>query len=392
MDNHKRRDLIIFNMSDYGDWQDRGIVNRNYFILRELLKSQAIGKVLAVDLLPHNYKRALKKFITLNCDRSARRAINRGFLSRLYQADEKLYVYSAVCSMCASGEKRIYAKINKVAEGLNFENIILWSYLPTFTKYFDEVDAELKIFDAVDDWSEHSGYQKIKQQIINNYEIIDKKADIIFTVSSALKKLFKNNQNVHWIPNGVDARHFAFRKEGIALEDIKNIGRPIIGYVGIVQDRFDVDLLESLLKKNPDKSFVIIGMIWPNSRIEKLKKYSNLFLLGQKKYQDIPAYLKEFSAAIIPHKINKFTRSMNPLKLYEYLAAGKPIISTGVAGLEKFTDLVSVADDYEEFNKKLNDAIAVETLDKVGMRKKIAQENSWSVRANAMLRIINQLN
>lgn len=385
---NKKFDIIMLNMSDYGDWSEKGIVNRNYFVLHELLKSKNVGKILAIDFLPHNFKRAFKKFFTLLAEKTSQNLIEKNFFNNIKKVEDKLYVYSTAESICTSCEDKMYAKINKIASNLNFENIVLWSYIPTFTKYLDNIQAELKIFDAVDNWSEHANYKKIKDRLLTNYKYIDENSNIIFTVSKELEKLFKNNKNVHWIPNGVDSKHFNTQEEGIIPEDIKGVKKPIVGYVGIVQDRFDVDLLEYLLNNNKDKSFVIVGMVWPDAGIDRLIKYNNLYLLGQKKYQDIPQYLNQFDVVIIPHKINEFTKSMNPMKLYEYLASGKPIISTNIAGSEKFEEFIKIADTREDFDHKLNQALLDDNIENIELRKSIAQENSWTSRVEYMQKII----
>jgi glycosyltransferase involved in cell wall biosynthesis len=178
-------------------------------------------------------------------------------------------------------------------------------------------------------------------------------------------------------------------RKGIVPYDIKDIKKPIIGYIGIVQDRFDVKLLEYLLKENPEKSFVIIGMVWPESGMDELSSYKNLYLFGQKKYQELPNYIRQFDVAIIPHKINEFTKSMNPMKLYEYMAAGKPIVTTSIAGSKQFSQFIKIADSYEEFNNKINLILKTDQAGVILESKKIAQENSWSDRVNQMIQIIN---
>jgi len=103
-------------------------------------------------------------------------------------------------------------------------------------------------------------------------------------------------------------------------KDLENIPKPIIGYLGIIQQRIDIDLLEYLAQKNPDKSFVLIGPLWPvyfrklrkpAIEIKRLEKYKNIYLLGRKKYQQTPVYINNFQVAICPHKIDKFIKSTN---------------------------------------------------------------------------------
>lgn len=394
----KQYDIVMFSMSDFKDWQEKGIVNRNYHILNQLLKSSEIGKILHIDFLPYTKKRALRSYYESQIWGTSGKVIKRGLTSTLRKISDKLYICSTIDSIFS--EKKVYKDINKILKKLNFNNIILWSYFPIFVGYFDQIKSKIKIFDTVDNWLEHPNFKNYKARLLKNYNIIDQKADLIFTVSQDLIKLFPTNKNVHWISNGVDVAFFQntnvkcqismpHRQVAEEATNVKKIPHPIIGYVGIIQNRVDLDLIKYLAEQNPDKSIVLIGSIWPDANIEKIKNLKNIYLLGHKSYQELPRYIHQFDVAIIPHKINQFTRSMNPLKLYEYLACGKLVVTTPVAGIEEFRDLIYITSTKEEFNSKIQSALQENNKEFEIKRIKSVKKYSWDSRIDQMLKYIN---
>lgn len=374
-------DIVMFNMSDYNEWEDKNLVNRNRHILYNLLKRNEIGKILAVDFLPFELKRGVKAFfLNIQKENSSICDIReKTLLSKCYNTneDKNLYIYSTVDTLL--NEDKVYQKINKIIDKLDFRNLIVWSYTPMFTGYFDNIKARQYVFDAVDDWREHEQYSSYRDRLTKNYKMIEDEADLIFTVSERLKDLFRNNQNVFWLPNGVNASHFANQK--YTPTDIKDISKPIIGYTGIVESRFDNDLLEYLAKANPSMSFVIIGWVWGNRKLN----LPNVYYLGQKSYQELPNYLHHFNVGIIPHKVNKFTATMNPLKLYEYLASGIPVVSTNISGLKGYDKYVLVGKTKEDFNKQVKQSLRNDSKDMTIKRQTFILKDDWDKRVDFII-------
>ncbi|EKE15361.1 MAG: hypothetical protein ACD_12C00048G0001, partial [uncultured bacterium] len=318
--------------------------------------------------------------------------------SKLIKKTEKLYVYSSIDSYFSLD--RFIEKTKKIIDDLEMkDNLILWSYFPVFIEYLGKLGEKLVVFDAVDNWTEHPSFSKLKERLRNNYKVIDEKADLIFTVSKELVELFQNKEKIHWIPNGIDAAHFQ-KEAKIISRDITNIKKPIIGYIGIIQDRVDTDILEYIAKKNPDKSLVLIGQTWPiflrkfrkpTAEIQRLEKFPNVYFLGPKSYDEAPSYLQQFDLGIIPHKVDEFTRSMNPLKLYEYLACGLPVVTTSVSGAEVFENIIYTAHHKEEFNEKISQALSEDSEELRRKRKEIIKIHSWDKRIEEMLNYIMPL-
>jgi len=365
------------------------VSNRNYHILRELQNREEVGKILAIDYMPLNFKRALRNYkegIVLNIDNS--KNIKRGLTYKVSKVSEKLYVYTD-CDFFLRPKNSV-KRIRKIAIDLNFGDFILWSYYPFAAPYWDNMGQKMTVFDAVDNWLLHSSYAKYQNRLKADYEKIKNETDLIFVVSKNLTNFFDDQPNVYWIPNGVDNKHYN-KKFALLNRDISDIPKPIIGYIGVVQDKVDFKLLEYLADKNPDKSLVIVGPVWAEQEKakEELSLRKNVYFLGYKKYNEAPQYIQQFDVGIIPHKTAGFSATTNPMKMYEYLSCGKPVVATNNIGTENVEDIISIAKDYESFNTLVNEAVNNNSLEEQAKRKEFVKKFSWFNTVDKMIDLIN---
>jgi len=390
----KKINIVMFNMSAHSEWQ-AGVHNRNHQILTNLLKNEEVSRILAVDFLPHTFKRVVRNYFENVLSSSDYKIVDRGIFSKTFQVDDKLIVHSSVTSKFS--KKLFYNNLKNLLKKLKFENYLLWSYYPLEVGYFDQLKPDLNIFDAVDDWSEHPSFVKFKGILKANYEKIAEQADIIFTVAEQQQAMFDKPEKVFWLPNGVDLKHYQTEYQ-IVNRDIGQIKSPVIGYLGTIQARFDLELLEYLVKANPEKNFVLVGpvwyrRIWENTKMdimERFRSYNNVFFLGRKPYEEIPMYLQQFDLGIIPHKLDQFIRSTNPMKIYDYLASGLPIVSTQGTGIKEIDDLVLITDDFKEFNQLMQKALSDNSPAEKAKRLEVIKNHSWLRRVDNMLEIIKR--
>lgn len=383
----KKLNIVMFNMSSYSEWQ-HGVQNRNYHIIQTLLANERVNKIVAVDYLPHTFKRAIRNYKENIAANLGYQVLEKRLLSKVWAISDRLVVYSSVMSRFSG--KKFYQNLNNfLQKKLGLEDYLVWSFFPLEVGYFKELKPKLFVFDAVDNWQEHPAYFKFKAKLKANYEIINARADLIFTVAEALSQLFSHQEKVHWLPNGVDVKHYQ-QKYSLINRDVGNLTKPIIGYVGTVQERFDVDLMKYLAQTNQDKNFVIIGPVWLPGIQEKLASCANVYFLGRKSYEEVPMYLQQFTVGIIPHHLDEFIKFTDPMKIYEYLACAKPIVTTAIAGLEQFKDLVDTADSYAQFNQMLNEVIKQDNGKLRTKRLLVAKEHSWLKRVERMLELIYQ--
>ncbi len=380
--------LIVFNMSHRFDWKN-GLVNRNYHVLHLLRESKVFDRILAIDFLPFTQK---KKFKVLLQGRPWQRHRETVFWRWHTRVDHDPH-HSELYWMTSLDLRSLHGVLDK----LNFpvESRVVWSYNPLVAQAVAAVPKALSVFDAVDNWMEHSSYVEYRDVLQECYDDIQRNADVIFTVSEGLVDVLGKQENVFYIPNGVDTQHFEqpvcnLQLLGKSSPERLRTRKAIVGYHGIIQPRVNLQIFSYLADKHPEYDFVLVGPVWKEMQKEarELAKKSNIRFLGPVSYQRLPEILHCFDVALIPHKIDTFTHSMNPLKMYEYLAVGKPIISTPVAGSDQFQDLVQLAVSPEDFSQQIQKALTTDSPELVERRRKMAEQHRWQQRVQLMLDII----
>ncbi|MBI1803934.1 MAG: glycosyltransferase [Ignavibacteriae bacterium] len=222
----------------------------------------------------------------------------------------------------------------------------------------DEFHPSVVVYDYIDN---AFGFTRLPKHIIEAWKKTIKQADIIIVTSPTLAKQIESirSDNIHYVGNGVEFDHFA--KAGIVQSPLDlPTGKPIVGYIGAVYPWLDYDLIKRACTELPAIDFVFIGPVHPQVRdvVRELGRLPNVKFLGFKPYKDIPHYLHRFSVGIIPFKKNELTASVNPVKLYEYSAAGKPTVSTDFSDdLCEFKDLIFIARSQDDFLSSITTAI-----------------------------------
>ena len=172
---------------------------------------------------------------------------------------------------------------------------------------------------------------------------------------------------------------------------MKNITSPIVGFIGAVSSyKIDLDLISYLALQRPRYSIVIIGEIGegdPSTKIDILKKHKNIHLLGPKPYNVLPQYLKYFDVALLPNNLNQYTDNMFPMKFFEYLAAGKPIVSVDLSSIKEFHNVVKIGKDNLEFVVGV-DAVICGDVIPLDERLALAKEYTYETRTDKMLEML----
>ena len=232
----------------------------------------------------------------------------------------------------------------------NIEHMILWYYTPMALEFTNHLKPDLVVYDCMD---ELSGF-KFAPPALRDYEQqLFRKADIVFTGGHHLYEAKKaSHHNIYPFPSSIDKKHFEQARHLLnEPADQANIPHPRIGFYGVIDERFDIQLLTALASLHPDWHFVILG---PVVKIdpETLPKLNNVHLPGQKHYNELPAYLAGWDVAIMPFLLNESTEFISPTKTPEYLAGGKPVVSTPIKDVIKpygELKLVEIADTPSEF-------------------------------------------
>ncbi|WP_321798796.1 glycosyltransferase [Caballeronia sp. J97] len=220
------------------------------------------------------------------------------------------------------------------------------------------------------------------------------RSDICFVTSQHLLDTRQAwNDNTHYFPNVADFSHFqSAMGDGVSIhDDLARIPGPRIGFIGALSAyKVDFELISEMARRHPEWSIVLIGKVGEGERntdVSRLKQHANIHLLGPRPYGDLPGYLKGLDVAILPCRINDYTRAMFPMKFFEYLAAGKPVVSTQLHALRDYGHVARLAGTHDEFIEAVAAALRGEgaTLD---ARLEAAREQTYEVRTQKMLDLI----
>jgi len=257
--------------------------------------------------------------------------------------------------------KRQKKFVDNLFTNMNIEKYFSWYYTPMALPFTNHLQPQLVVYDCMD---ELSAFKFAPPQLTILEKQLFKKADVVFTGGQSIYESKKNaHHNIYAFPSSIDKHHFGkARKIKEDPDDQKHIPHPRFGFFGVIDERFDIELIDAVAKERPDWHFVLLG---PIVKIDpaSLPKYNNIHYLGGKKYDELPNYIAGWDVAMVAFAMNESTRFISPTKTPEYLAAGKPVISTPIRdvvrpyGDNKLVHIVNNAPEFikaaeEELNKK----------------------------------------
>jgi UDP-galactopyranose mutase len=206
--------------------------------------------------------------------------------------------------------------------------LIAWYYTPMMLPFSRHLDTSAVIYDCMDELSK---FRFAPERLLDlEQELIDR-ADLVFTGGASLYEAKRSRHNsVHCFPSSVDRDHFAkARTELPQPADQAELNRPRLGFYGVIDERFDIDLLRQIADMRPDWSFVMVGPVVKIGE-DELPRAANIHYVGGKTYEQLPAYLSGWDVALMPFAMNESTQFISPTKTPEYLSGGKPVVSTPV--------------------------------------------------------------
>lgn len=269
---------------------------------------------------------------------------------------------------------------------------IVWTFLPTplALELTRQLDAELTIYYCIDDLPSSS---PAAQRLWRSERELLRTANLVFVTSQRLEERARRlRSKVHVFPFGVSLRRFdeARREPTGVPADVRDLKRPVVGYVGGLNQKLDQELLVDIIARLPEASFVLIGPIETN--LSRLSRCSNLRLLGPRPHDQIPQYLGSFDVGIIPYRLTDYTSHIYPAKLNEYLAMGLPVVATPLYEVQRFNDahgtLVRVAEGGRAFADAIREATLASSPSERAGRIAVARQNSWETRITEMTTLI----
>ena len=273
--------------------------------------------------------------------------------------------------------------VGRAMRSLGMASPIMWLYLITVVDAPILKRAKAVVYDCIDEWSGVSSDPNEKKFFSDLDQRLCRAADVLFVGSNALAENRRHlNPRTHLVPQGVDLAHFLPASTPVELPaDLMRLPRPVIGLVGVLnQERIDIDLLCHLAKQRPEWSIVLVGPVWKGLDTESLSAFANIHLLGNKPREMLGRYIEGFDVCMLPYLINDFTRNIFPLKLFEYLASGKPFVATPVPACAEFPRLIRCAQGPEAFLAAVEDALSNDSTALQQERIALARENDWDKR------------
>jgi UDP-galactopyranose mutase len=273
---------------------------------------------------------------------------------------------------------------------------VFWYYTPMALNFTHHFKPLVSVYDCMDELSAfkdaHSKLPVLEKELF-------RKVDLVFTGGQSLYEAKRDQHpSIYSFPSSIDRAHFGKARTAISdPKDQANIPHPRLGFFGVIDERFDIELLDRVAAARPDWNFVIIGPIVKIDQ-ETLPKHANIHYLGAKKYDELPRYLSGWDIALLLFARNESTRFISPTKTPEYLAAGKPVISTSIRDVVRpygELKLVEITDTPEEFIRAAEKILASSTrsewLIKVdAFLKDISWDKTWAQMSNLISDVIER--
>jgi glycosyltransferase involved in cell wall biosynthesis len=255
---------------------------------------------------------------------------------------------------------------------------VQWFYSPmTAPCFLGKFGAAAVVYDCMD---ELANFRFAPPDIGAREKLLLKSADVVFTGGYQLfRSKSQHHANTHFYGCGVDAAHFGSARSAQTpvAPEIAALPRPVFGYFGVIDERLDYELISHLADAFPDGSVAMVG---PFAKIDPagLPRQSNIHWLGQRSYAELPGLVKGFDVCLMPFALNEATQYINPTKTLEYMAAGKPIVSTPIADVVRnFTPVVSVAESPAAFCRAVRRALEAPDRSLIARGLEQAAKNSW---------------
>ena len=265
--------------------------------------------------------------------------------------------------------------------------LILWINDPYKYLMMKLLRPEIAVYDCPDAivFKDSSKKQRLYDQF--KKRVLQESTVSLFTSKSLLDDGGRYAKNHYYVPNGVDVQGFVQERYKPA-EIVKDISGIILGVVGTLDERVDIELLEFMLENIEEAILLLVGPIQTN--IGKLGNHPRVLRVGKRQYEEIPSFIKRFDVALIPYRVNEITKAVYPVKLHEYLILGKPVVATDLPELEQFSKVIWIANTKEEFVRSIRLALNEKDGEIRQERIKIAKENSWEQRTSQITDILQK--
>lgn len=274
--------------------------------------------------------------------------------------------------------------LRRAVQRLGIASPVAWAQDPRDLPFIETLSPRLVTYDCMDDYALiglAAGGQPLAQE--QEHALLQRAAVVFASSAELAQRCAQTNPRTVLVPNGVDARFFAAAAGMVPPPDVAAVPAPRLGYVGSLATWVDFALLAAVARARPAWSLVLVGPVQRGveDAIASLRRLPNVHILGERPYAVVPNYLHSFAVCLIPFQLNSLTHTVNPVKFYEYMAAGRPVVATPLPELMPFAHVCTLAADAAAFVASIDTVLATgETAQMHEQRLAVAQANSWAQR------------
>ncbi|HEY2596690.1 MAG TPA: glycosyltransferase [Chloroflexota bacterium] len=282
------------------------------------------------------------------------------------------------------GQRLLAPVLRRDLVRLGLRGPVLIAGLPHAADVLARVPSSLVVYHCADDYAHVRGFPDTLPALEAD---LCRRADLVVTTSETLcQTRARFNPNTYWIPNGADVEHFA--TPALASPELADIPRPIVGFVGGLSEWVDLELVAQLARQRPLWTFVLVGPIGVDTA--PVQPLANVRLLGSRPYADLPAYLAAMDVGLIPFKRNEVTYHADPIKAYEYLAAGLPVVATDMPALRRMGHVLALAASPDEVLSRIAAALDAGRDAGRAARQAEARRHGWAGRFARFEELVEQ--
>lgn len=374
-------DVLCFGGEDWW-YHNRGHIDMQ--LMRRFGRLGTTVYVNSIVMQKPNFSQG-RKFV----QKAVRKA--KSIFNGLKKTDANIWVYSPfsmpvhhIAWAKTLNQTMLARQIRHVVNKLGLKDMIVWVACPAACNVALDLDKSKLVYQRTDRYEE---YPNVDRNVITEYDRkLKASADVTVFVGQSLYEQERSQcRRAFFLDHGVDYEMFAYAELNAEKpEDIAGTPGPVVGFFGGIDDHTsDIAFVEKVVDLLGEMSFVFVGKA--SSDCSALEARGNVSMLGQKPYERIPHYGKCFDVAIMPWRQNRWIEACNPIKLKEYLALGKPVVSTPFAELQKYRDVVYQASTPKQFAESIKQALEEDCPERIAQRREKVQNASWDSKAQLVL-------
>jgi glycosyltransferase involved in cell wall biosynthesis len=281
--------------------------------------------------------------------------------------------------------------LRPVMRTLGFARPLVWTFMPESAGAVRRLSGRLSIYDCIDQFEALIGSERVRRRVRAFEAELCRQVDIVFGITEGLVSARRAlNPHTFEVNGAADLEHSrkALLETTRVPADLACLGRPVVGYLGSIDPwKIDVSLLTQIARARPQWQIALVGYVWFGFDPAVFRGFPNIRLLGPKRHDEFPGYLKGMDVCIMPYPLNEITRNGDSVKCYEYLAAGKPVVSTPVPSARRLSSVVRIADSAEAFISAI-EASLPDSQDAVKRRLAASAPYTWERRVEEKSRLI----